>query len=86
MRLTNGGGYMNEWRPSVLVPMVLRGQLQFEDAPAPIQSACRLHFYQGACAVLDGTDKAERRAKLDKIPAEVRPHVAAEAQRIWALR
>ncbi len=76
----------NEWRPSVLVPMVLRGQVALEDVPASIQSACRLHFYQGACAVLDADTKAERRAKLDRIPAEVRPHVAAEAQRIWALR
>ena len=75
-----------EWRPSVLVPMVLRGQVALEDMPAPIQSACRLHFYQGACAVLDGENKAERRARLDRIPAQVRPHVAAEAQRIWALR
>ena len=76
----------SEWRPSVLVPMVLRGQVQFEDTPASIQSACQLHFYQGACAVLDADTKAERRARLNRIPPSVRPHVAAEAQRIWALR
>ena len=76
----------SEWRPSVLVPMVLLGKIALEDTPAPIQSACQLHFYQGACAVLDGANKAERRARLDRIPAQVRPHVAAEAQRIWALR
>ena len=73
-------------KPSELIRAVLTGRLPLDQAPEAIQSACQFEFYQGAVAVLAADTKPKRRAKLDKIPATVRPHVEAEAKRIWLFR
>ena len=75
-----------EWRPSVLIPMVLRGEMLMADAPDAIRSACRLPIYHAARMIVDAPDKGTRRSMLGKIPPSVRPFVEAEVKRLWAFR
>ena len=73
-------------RPSEQLADLLRGKMAWDEAPEAIRSWARLEVYRGACAVLDQTGKVERRNMLGLIPAAIRPHVEAEAKRIWAMR
>ena len=73
-------------KPSEHLDDLLRGKVAWDDAPEAIRSWARLEVYRGACAVLDQPGKVERRNMLGLIPAAIRPHVEAEAKRIWAMR
>ena len=73
-------------RPSEKLADLLRGKTAWDDAPEAIRSCARLEIYRGACAVLDQPSKEERRNMLARLPAAIRPHVEAEAKRIWAMR
>ena len=77
---------MGEAKPSAIIHAVLSGKMNLHDAPKAIQSACSFHIYQGAAAVLEGKTKADRQRRLAKIPAKVRPHVEAEALRLFRVR
>ena len=81
MPYLNGGT-----KPSEQLADLLRGKMAWDDAPEAIRSWARLEIYRGACAVLDQPDKGDRRNMLGLIPAAIRPHVEAEAKRIWAMR
>lgn len=72
--------------PSEQIEAVLRGEVAMQDAPASIQSAAQLPIYQAAQTIIAGKTLAQRRAMLDRIPERVRPYVAAEVKRLWALR
>lgn len=65
---------------------VLTGALPLEEADPSVQSNCRFYFYEGAVEILALPTKQARIAALAKIPALVRPHVEAEALRVWKLR
>ena len=73
-------------KPSEQIAAVLSGAMDLHDAPESIQSACSFHFYQVAVEVLAGKTKAVRQHRLAKVPAKVRPHVEAEAMRLFRLR
>ena len=73
-------------RPSEQLADLLRGKMAWDDAPEAIRSWASLEIYRGACTVLDQPSKEERRNMLARLPAEIRPHVEAEAKRIWAMR
>ena len=72
--------------PSKRIKMVLSGEVRMDDEHPSIQSACRLHIYHGAEAVLSLPTKEARRAALSKIPESVRPYVEREAIRLHKLR
>ena len=65
---------------------VLNGVTDFEDAQSGIQMSCCLHFYQAACEILNGKDKAHRNSMLAKVPDRVRPYVEKEATRVYKMR
>ena len=73
-------------RPSEQLADLLRGKMAWDDAPEAIRSWARLEVYRGACAVLDQPGKGGRRNMLGLIPDAIRPHVEAEAKRLWNLR
>ena len=73
-------------RPSEQLADLLRGKMAWDEAPEAIRSWARLEIYRGACAVLDQPGKGDRRNMLGLIPAAIRPHVEAEAKRLWNLR
>jgi hypothetical protein len=70
-------------RPSEQVFDVLHGRIRLEDAPASIQSLCSKYIYEGAKDILSRPTKEARRKALSNIPALIRPHVEAEATRIY---
>lgn len=72
--------------PSQRIKKVLSGEVRMEDEHASIQSACSLHIYHGAEAVLSLSTKEARRAALSRIPESVRPYVEKEAIRLHKLR
>jgi hypothetical protein len=65
---------------------VLYGRVALDTESAAIQSACQLPIYEGAVELLNIKDKEDRLKALKKIPELIRPHVKAEALRIWAIR
>jgi hypothetical protein len=71
-------------RPSETLRRVLAGELAMESAPAAIQSWARFEIHNGAKSVLAIPTTGERRNMLGRIPALVRPHVEAEARRIFS--
>jgi hypothetical protein len=73
-------------RPSEQLADLLRGNMAWDDAPEAIRSWASLELYRGACTVLEQPCKEKRRNMLGLIPAAIRPHVEAEAKRIWAMR
>lgn len=73
-------------KPSEELYSLLMGNTKWEDAPESIRSWARLYLYQAAAVILNASEKSERRKILDSIPAEMRPHVEAEALRVWNLR
>jgi hypothetical protein len=77
---------IGKMKASDQIKNVLTGVTDFEDAQSGIQMSCALHFYQGACEVLKGKDKAARQAKLARLPERVRPYVEKEVVRLWKLR
>ena len=62
------------------------GTKPIEDLEAGIRSAIRIEIYRAACEVLEHQDKNVRKAALEKMPAKIRPHIEAEARRIWEMR
>lgn len=70
-------------RPSEQVFDVLRGNVRLEDVPSSIQSLCSKYIYDGAKDILSKPNKEARRKALSKIPPLIRPHVEAEAIRIY---
>jgi hypothetical protein len=66
-----------EWRPSVRIARVMRGEVDIGMEDQGIRSVC------GAQFILAMQSKSQRRAALAKIPAKVRPHVEAEILRMW---
>ena len=78
--------WTDETRPSARLEAVLSGHVAWDDAPAGIQSWARFAFYEAACEILKAQGKTARRNMLLRIPPSMRPHVEAEAKRLWALR
>jgi hypothetical protein len=73
-------------RPSDQLADLLRGKLAWDDAPDAIRSWAALPIHQAAAQIVAAQDKGARRNMLGRIPASVRPHVAEEVKRLWALR
>lgn len=73
-------------RPSEQLADLLRGKLAWGDAPEAIRSWAALPIHQAAVQIVAELDKGARRNMLGRIPASVRPHVAEEVKRLWALR
>lgn len=80
------GIWPNDRPPSVRIRDVLTGRVRLEDEDPAIQSVCSKHIYDGAIDVLSKPTKEARRKFLDRIPASIRPHVEAEARRIFKER
>lgn len=72
-------------RPSCQIAALMSGNLLWHDAPASIRSWARLSIYHAARDVLSREGKEQRRAALDAIPGNIRPHVEQEALRLWQL-
>lgn len=72
--------------PSDLLRDVLEGRTSIEDASPAIRSWSRFFIHQGALELLALPDKPTRRNALKRVPARIRPHIEAEAKRIWAMR
>lgn len=74
---------MDRW-PSYHLNRLLKGEIEWDEAPEPIQSVARFYVYQGAVAILK-LPKPERRAAIDKAPPSIRPKLEAEIIRIAPL-
>jgi hypothetical protein len=72
--------------PSEQLVELLSGKTAWEDAPASIRSWAGLEIYRAACAILAEPEKGNRRNMLGRIPRSIRPHVEAEARRVFILR
>ena len=75
-----------DWRPSRQLNDVLSGRVAISDAQAGIRSWAGYFIYQAAAIIVAESEKGERRNMLARIPAPVRPYVAAEVKRLWADR
>ena len=64
----------------------MTGKKMIEDLEAGVRSAIRIEIYRAACEVLEHKEKDSRRAALSALPAKIRPHIEAEARRIWEMR
>lgn len=76
---------MTVQKPSEQLRDLLMGKVPWDDAPASIRSWARFEIYNGAKAVAALASPGERRNMLGVIPASIRPHVEAEAKRLYAL-
>lgn len=78
---------MSAWagvkRPSSQILLVLQGKIPLEGEDKSVQSVCSRHIFEGAVEILNLPTKAERQIALTKIPSLIRPHIEAEALRIW---
>jgi hypothetical protein len=72
-----------EWRPSVRIARVMRGEVDIGMEDQGIRSVCGAQFTSAAQFILAMQSKSQRRAALAKIPAKVMPHVEAEILRMW---
>lgn len=72
--------------PRKRIEAVLLGRVALDDEEPSIRSACRLYIYQGAVEILSLGSKEARLRALGKLPPKIKPHVEAEALRIWKLR
>lgn len=59
------------------------GEVRLEDEDQGIQSACSLHIYRGAVAILKMGNVEQRRAALKKLPEALKPHVEKEVIRLF---
>jgi hypothetical protein len=59
------------------------GEVRLEDEDLGIQSACLFHIYKGAVAILAMKTLEARRAAIARLPEAIRPHVEAEARRLF---
>lgn len=75
-----------ELRPTNRINAVLSGKVRLEDEDVAIQSACSFHIYEGAKELLSISGRENRVAALKKIPELIRPHVKAEAERIYRMK
>jgi hypothetical protein len=73
-------------KPSKQLENVLMGKTSWEDAPLAIKSWARKPIYDAAVQILAAPDKGTRRNMLGRIPAQIRPMVELEVNRLWALR
>jgi hypothetical protein len=73
-------------KPSDELTEVLTGKIAMQDASEAVQSWARLEIYHCACQVLAAPTQGDRRNRLARLPAILRPYVETEAKRIWALR
>ena len=64
----------------------MMGTKPIEDLEAGIRSAIRIEIYRAACEVLEHKEKTARKTALAGFPAKIRPHIEAEARRIWEMR
>jgi hypothetical protein len=69
--------------PSAQLARLLAGGQPWEAAPAAIRSWAALPIHRMALAVLAERDQPARQAALAKMPETIRPHVEAEARRLW---
>lgn len=74
---------MDKW-PSQQLNKLLKGEIEWDEAPEPIRSVARFYVYQGAVSILK-LPKSERRAAIDKAPPSIRPKLEAEIIRIAPL-
>jgi hypothetical protein len=76
----------NAQKPSAQLADLLSGKVDWNDAPDAIKSWARLPIHQAAVQILSEPIKGTRRNMLGRIPASIRPHVEAEAKRLWGVR
>lgn len=81
---------MSAWagrvRPTDRINLVLSGVVPIEGEHKSVQSVCTKHIYDGAAQILAMKTREERVAALLKIPPMIRPHIEAEALRLWKER
>lgn len=65
---------------------ILAGKTALADAPIAIQSQASWHIYNAACDILQQDTKEARREALARHPDMIRPHIEAEALRLWSRR
>lgn len=71
-------------RPSKWLDDLLRGKIEWEDAPESIRSWASKEIFDAAKTILTrGKTKEDRRKMLAKIPEKIRPKVEAEILRLW---
>jgi hypothetical protein len=73
-------------KPSAQLADLLSGKMDWDAAPDAIKSWAQLPIHQAAVQILSEPSKGTRRNMLGRIPATIRPHVEAEAKRLWGLR
>jgi len=73
-------------RPSEELDALLLGKMAWNDAPDAIRSWASFYFYEAAVQIVAEPGLGNRRNMLARIPANVRPRVAAEVKRLWGLR
>jgi len=72
-----------EWRPSVRIARVMRGEVDIGMEDQGIRSVCQAQITSVSQFILRMDSKEQRRAALAKIPPKVRAHVEAEIMRLW---
>lgn len=75
-----------ETSPRRRIEAVLMGHVDLLSAPPAVRSACRFYIYEGAVQILSLPTKEARLRALNRLPAKIRPHIEAEALRIWEMR
>ena len=73
-------------KPSESLHELLTGRVAWDDAHDAIRSWARKPIYDAAKVILTEPGRGERRNKLGRIPAAIRPHVEAEVKRLWAMK
>ena len=73
-------------KPSEELHDLLTGRVAWDDAQESIRSWARKPIHDAAKVILATQGRGERRNKLGRIPASIRPHVEAEVKRLWAMK
>lgn len=73
-------------RPSQICNDIIEGRLHHKDAPLPVQSMMRLHYYLEARKVIAEDCIKKRRKMLTGHPDSYRFKVEEEVKRLWPLR
>jgi len=78
--------WVNVRPPSHIIDDVMSGKIELEDQSLAIQSACSFYIYETACETLAPETKQERQKVLATLPDKLKPHVRAEAEKLWRKR
>lgn len=64
---------------------ILKGKIDFADAPKAIQSCSMFYIYQEAKRIMRHSTKVERVNALNNLPELLQPHIKKEVERLWKI-